>query len=85
MIDAARNLWRFAMKGIACEADDAEQAWKALFRALFGPVERRALGVRIDESDALAKPSPLPGKVQPFEFEPLRAGGFPFDREAVTR
>ena len=52
------------MEGVARKADDAEEPRQAFPGALLGPVERRALRVGVDQGDALALASPLPGEMQ---------------------
>src|SRR5260370_18156957 len=46
------------MQRVAGKPDDAEEARQAFLCALLGPIERRALRVRIDDDDALALGSP---------------------------
>lgn len=64
MIDVARHLGGFPVQGVAGQADDAEQARQALAGALLRPVEGRALGIGVDQHDALALPGPGSGEVQ---------------------
>src|SRR5260370_33938977 len=46
------------MQRVAGKPDDAEEARQAFLCALLGPIERRALRVRVDDDDALALGSP---------------------------
>src|SRR3546814_19902205 len=52
------------MKRIPRQTDDTKQACQAFTRSLLRPVERRALGIGLDENDALSSPSPFAGQVQ---------------------
>src|SRR3546814_15231060 len=52
------------MKRISRQTDDTKQACQAFTRSLLRPVERRALGIGVDENDALSSPSPFAGQVQ---------------------
>jgi hypothetical protein len=61
MIDIARQLGRLTVERVARQADDAEQARRVLAGALLRPVERRTLGVRIDERDPLSPTGPFAG------------------------
>ena len=40
MIDVARQLWRFAVERVACQADNTEQPFQPLPAALLRPVQR---------------------------------------------
>ena len=51
VIGVAGELCRLAVQRVAGQSDDAEQARKALLRALFGPVESGAWRVRVDQDD----------------------------------
>ncbi len=62
MIDIARQLGRLTVERVARQADDAEQARRVLAGALRRPVERRTLGVRIDERDPLPLPAHSPAR-----------------------
>src|SRR5690606_12438492 len=64
VIGIARKLGRFAMKRVARQADDAEQARQALAGALLRPVESGTLRVGIDDGDTLAASRPLTGEVE---------------------
>src|SRR3546814_4682311 len=52
------------MKRIPRQTDDTKQACQAFTRSLLRPVERRALGIGVDENDALSSSSPFTGQVQ---------------------
>ena len=64
MIGVAGELGCFAMQRIARQADDAEETRQAFAGALFGPVERRALRIGVDEDDALTLACPCAGEMQ---------------------
>src|SRR6185437_3513094 len=64
MIGMTSKLRRFAVERVARQADDAEQTRVAASGALFGPIERRSLRVRVDEGHALSLTGPMPVEVQ---------------------
>ena len=64
MVGVLPELGRLTMEGVARKADDAEESRRAFPGALLGPVERRALRVGVDQSDALALAGPLPREMQ---------------------
>src|SRR5258708_3167861 len=64
MIDVAGDLRGFNMERIPGESEHIEQPWQPSLGALFRPVERRALPVRVDDHDALALDGPGSGHMQ---------------------
>src|SRR5579863_816878 len=52
------------MQRVAGQPDDTEEARIPLLCALLGPVERRALGIGVDDENALSFPGPLAGEMQ---------------------
>src|SRR6266481_8114934 len=64
MIDVARDLRGLNIERIAGEREHIEQPCHPSLGALFRPVERRALRVRVDDRDALALRGPGSGHMQ---------------------
>src|SRR5215831_17854260 len=64
MMGTAGDLMGFNMKGIAGELEHIEQPGQSFLGALFRPVERRALRVRVEDDNVLALRGPGPGHMQ---------------------
>ena len=64
MIGVAGQFWRLAMQGVTRKADNAEQARQAFPATLLGPVERRALGIGVDQRHALSLRGPCACEVE---------------------
>src|SRR5579875_1108949 len=60
----AGELRRLTMQRVTRKADDAEQAVETAARTLLGPIEGRALRIRVDQRDPLSLPGPLAREVQ---------------------
>ena len=74
MVDRARQFRHLTMQGLPGEPDDAEQPLAAIACPPLGPVERRALGIGVDQQHGLAGPGELAGEVQ----RDRRLAGAPF-------
>jgi hypothetical protein len=64
VIGVAGHLRRLAMQRVARQTDDAEKAGEAVPCTLLGPVERRPLGISVDEGDSFPFPAPFASEMQ---------------------
>jgi hypothetical protein len=64
VIGVAGELWRFSVERVARQADHAEQPIEATPSTLLGPIERRSLGVGVDDRHALSLTGPVAGEMQ---------------------